>query len=79
LAAEVRDPTGAGDTFVGAMMAYLPGSACPSLADLRSAAAVGTVAASFTIADFATSALHEAGKVGIHERLNVFREMCTFS
>ena len=79
LAAEVRDPTGAGDTFVGAMMACLPASACPSLTDLRNAAALGTVAASFTIADFATSALHEAGKDGIHERLNVFREMCTFS
>ena len=35
LAAEVRDPTGAGDTFVGAMMACLPASACPSLTDLR--------------------------------------------
>ena len=79
LAADVRDPTGAGDTFVGAMMARLPRSACPSLVDLRNAAALGTVTASFTIADFATSALHDAGEKGIHERLNVFREMCNFS
>ena len=79
LAAEVRDPTGAGDTFVGAMMARLPGSPCPSLAELRDAAALGTVAASFTISDFATTALHQAGADGIWDRLNVFREMCNFS
>ena len=79
LAEEVRDPTGAGDTFVGAMMACLPGSACPSLAELRDAAALGTVAASFTISDFATTALHQAGEDGIRQRLGEFREMCNFS
>ena len=78
LAQEVRDPTGAGDTFVGAMMACLPDSSRPSLADLRKAAALGTVTASFTIADFATKALHTAGKHGIQDRLHVFGEMCRF-
>ena len=79
LAAEVRDPTGAGDTFVGAMMACLPSAAAPSLVDLRHAAALGTVTASFTIADFATKALHDAGEKGIRARLDAFREMCNFS
>ena len=65
--------------FVGAMMARLPGSPCPSLAELRDAAALGTVAASFTISDFATTALHQAGEDGIRQRLSEFRDMCTFS
>ena len=79
LAAEVRDPTGAGDTFVGAMMASLPSCPSPSLSELRNAAALGTVTASFTIADFATQALRDAGGEGIRDRLQDFRELCSFS
>jgi len=79
LAAEVRDPTGAGDTFVGAMMSCLPSASCPSLVELQNAAALGTITASFTIADFATKALLAAGEKGIRERLNLFRAMCCFS
>ena len=78
-ASEVRDPTGAGDTFAGAMMAYLQGNNSPSLADLRNAAALGTVTASFTISDFATKALHLAGANGIRQRLAAFREMCAIA
>ena len=79
LSSEVCDPTGAGDTFVGAMMASLPSQSAPSLLDLRNASALGTVTASFTIADFATKALHKAGEAGIRDRLCAFREMCAFS
>ncbi len=54
---DVRDPTGAGDTFAGALLACLGPTANPSLADLRRAALTGSVAASFCVEAFGTERL----------------------
>jgi sugar/nucleoside kinase (ribokinase family) len=49
---DVRDPTGAGDSFAGGFMGYLAGSGDLSEANLRRATVFGSVIASFTVEDF---------------------------
>jgi sugar/nucleoside kinase (ribokinase family) len=53
-ATDVKDPTGAGDSFAGALMGYLssPEADLSSFESLKTAVAYGTVVASFTVADF---------------------------
>src|SRR5918995_1278128 len=53
---EVRDPTGAGDSFAGGFLGYLDGVDAESggEAELRRAMAYGTVLASFNVEDFGT-------------------------
>src|SRR5690606_25225932 len=54
---EVKDPTGAGDSFAGGMMGYLATQKELSLAALKRAMAFGTICASVTIEDFSLRAL----------------------
>ena len=56
-ATEVRDPTGAGDSFAGGLMGYLAQVNRTDFDTLKTAVAYGTVVASFTIADFSLSGL----------------------
>jgi len=49
---DVRDPTGAGDSFAGGFMGYLASSGDLSEANLRRATVFGSVIASFTVEDF---------------------------
>ena len=53
---DVRDPTGAGDSFAGGFLGYLDGARRPSPGTerLREAMAYGTVLASFNVEDFGT-------------------------
>ena len=48
----VKDPTGAGDSFAGGMLGYLAAEGCFDIATLRRALVRGTVSASFAIEDF---------------------------
>lgn len=54
---DVRDPTGAGDTFAGGLMGYLARCGQPSLANIRMGMAHGSVLASFTVEDFSLERL----------------------
>lgn len=69
-AREVVDPTGAGDTFAAGMMGYLANhvEGTPSLKDLRTAMAYGTIVASFTIEDFSVGRLKTLTRDQIDER-----------
>ena len=49
---DVRDPTGAGDSFAGGFMGHLTSSGDLSEANLRRATVFGSVIASFTVEDF---------------------------
>jgi len=49
---DVRDPTGAGDSFAGGFMGHLASSGDLSEANLRRATVFGSVIASFTVEDF---------------------------
>ncbi len=57
---DVRDPTGAGDSFAGGFLGYLDMQGTePSDAALRRAVAYGTVLASFNVEEFGDRADRE--------------------
>ncbi len=77
-ATEVVDPTGAGDSFAGAMMGYLAAADSAETDVLRRAIAYGTVTASFTLEGFSLSRLLDIGRETIEDRLAEFGEMTAF-
>jgi len=77
-ATEVKDPTGAGDSFAGAMMGYLAQNEKTDFASLKTAVAYGTVAASFAIADFSLNGLTSITKDDIENRLESLRGLTNF-
>ena len=74
-AADVVDPTGAGDSFGGGMMGRLAATGDRSFGGIMSAMAAGTVVASFTIESFSLGRLQSLGKEELEEREKEFVEM----
>ncbi len=72
---EVTDPTGAGDTFAGAMMGALAAGGEVSEPALRRAMVAGTVVASFGVQDFSLDALRPLDRARIQGRIDDFRRM----
>jgi len=72
---EVKDPTGAGDSFAGGLMGQLARSDDMSLPGLKRALAYGTVVASMTVEGFGTSRLEAARLEDLERRVEEFREM----
>jgi sugar/nucleoside kinase (ribokinase family) len=72
----VADPTGAGDTFVGAMAGYLAAQGPPpyNTEQLRQAVVQGSILASFTCEAFSTRRLEELSPADLEERLRHFRQ-----
>ncbi|MHC4395840.1 MAG: PfkB family carbohydrate kinase [Planctomycetota bacterium] len=77
-AAEVKDPTGAGDSFAGALMGRLAQKRKTDFASLKTAVAYGTVAASFTIADFSLQGLTSINKGDIDSRFKTLQKLTQF-
>ena len=77
-AEKVVDPTGAGDSFAGAMMGYLAAEDSSGTGALRRAVAYGTVTASLTLEDFSLSRLLAATRNQIDQRMRQFEEMTSF-
>jgi sugar/nucleoside kinase (ribokinase family) len=76
---EVRDPTGAGDSFAGGFFGYLDGlEAEASEADLRRAMGYGTVLASFNVEEFGTERVSRLSRAEIDERFEALRRMTQF-
>ena len=71
----VADPTGAGDTFLGAMAGYLAAQGAPPYdpAALRQAIVQGSMLASFTCEAFSTRRLEGLSAEDLAERLELFR------
>ena len=70
---DVRDPTGAGDSFAGGFLGYLDREGATSgteAATLRRAMAYGTVLASFNVEDFGTERVAELELADVEERLD---------
>jgi sugar/nucleoside kinase (ribokinase family) len=76
--ADVVDPTGAGDSFAGAVMGYLDSDATPPPGRLRRAMAYGTVVASLTVEDFGLDRLKRTDRAEIDSRLEAYRKMTSF-
>ena len=75
---DVRDPTGAGDSFAGGFMGYLASVDRTDHAALRNAVVRGTVAASFTIEGFSLDALRQATREAVETRLQHMRNLVQF-
>ena len=80
---DVRDPTGAGDSFAGGFLGYLDGrrAAGESVLDhavLRQAMAHGSVLASFNVEDFGTERVASLTREAIDQRLRDFRRITHF-
>jgi len=74
-AAEVKDPTGAGDSFAGALMGHLAQAGKTDFESLKKAAGYGTVVASYTISDFSLKGLSSISKTDIEQRLQELRKL----
>src|ERR1700753_2304529 len=74
--ADVRDPTGAGDSFAGGFFGYLDGSDDDlDEANLRRAMGYGTVLASFNVEEFGTERVSRLQREEIDERFAALRRM----
>lgn len=74
-AADVVDPTGAGDSFGGGMMGRLAATGDHSFNGIMAAMAAGTVVASFTIESFSLARLESLAKEDLKAREEVFVKM----
>ena len=72
---EVFDPTGAGDTFLGALAGYLAslGKTDFSFDDIRQAVVKGSILASFTCEEFSTRKLQSLTHEDIATREQLFK------
>ena len=77
-ATEVRDPTGAGDSFAGGFMGALAALGQLGHPDLRMAMIVGSTIASFAVEDFSLDRFRRLTVEEIRERYAAFRELTEF-
>jgi len=76
---DVRDPTGAGDSFAGGFLGYLDGEGGElDDAALRRAMGYGTVLASFNVEEFGTERVARLTRAEIDERFEALRSMTQF-
>jgi len=75
---EVKDPTGAGDSFAGAFMGYLASTDDLSQENLRRAVVYGSVVASATVQDFSATALAKLSREEVESRFNAMRQLSQF-
>lgn len=76
---EVKDPTGAGDTFAGGMLGYLASVEEVSEPTLRRAVAYGSVMASFNVEDFSLNRLRTLTPEEIAQRYAQLHEFTHFA
>jgi sugar/nucleoside kinase (ribokinase family) len=75
---DVKDPTGAGDSFAGGFMGHLGETGDTSWAGIRRAMAYGSVVASFAVEDFSVQRLIELKRADVRQRLELLRELTSF-
>jgi sugar/nucleoside kinase (ribokinase family) len=75
---DVRDPTGAGDTFAGGFLGYLAATGNRTNEALKQAIIFGSVMASFTVEAFSLDRLRILDYKEIHERFRAFKQLTHF-
>ena len=76
---EIKDPTGAGDSFAGGFMGYLArNNAVPGETTLKHAAICGSVMASFQVEDFGLERMRRLTKNEIQNRFRAFKKLSHF-
>ncbi len=76
--AQVKDPTGAGDSFAGGLLGYLDQAKEITPQTIRQAIVHGTIVASFTIADFSIDGLRSLRRADIAHRYQEFKRFTHF-
>jgi sugar/nucleoside kinase (ribokinase family) len=71
----VRDPTGAGDSFAGGVLGYISAQGKDDPGTLRRAMVHGTIAASFAIEDFSLGRVEKLTRAEIDGRVDEFVNM----
>ncbi len=75
---DVKDPTGAGDSFAGGFIGYLAKTNDLSFENMKKAVVYGSATASFCVQAFGTDALINITQESIAERINQFRALSSF-
>lgn len=75
---DVVDPTGAGDSFAGAMIGYLAGKNSTRLSDIRKAAVYGNILGSFAVENYGPEGLLRLKKKEISKRVREYEQMIRF-
>ncbi|MGQ0810856.1 MAG: PfkB family carbohydrate kinase [Nitrospiraceae bacterium] len=75
---EVRDPTGAGDTFAGGFLGFLAATGNCSSEAIRQAIIFGSVMASFTVEAFSLDRLRVLDYKEIQDRFRAFKRLTHF-
>lgn len=75
---EVKDPTGAGDTFAGGFLGYIAQTKDISFDNLKRAVIAGSAMASFTVEEFGTERLLNLTENEIDDRMQLFVDLVNF-
>lgn len=75
---DVKDPTGAGDTFAGGFVGYLAHTRDLSFDNMKRAVIIGSAMASFTVEKFGTERLLSLTEEEIDKRIQLFVDLVDF-
>ena len=75
---DVVDPTGAGDSFAGAMIGYLASRKSTNLSEIKKAVVYGNVLGSFAVEKYGLNGLLQLKKSDISERVKLYERMIRF-
>jgi sugar/nucleoside kinase (ribokinase family) len=74
---DIRDPTGAGDAFMGGFAGYLAQRSTIDVEALKTAVIYGSAMASFVVERFGPERLYDLAPTEIYQRLDAFRDLST--
>jgi len=74
----VVDPTGAGDSFAGAMIGYLASKKSTSLSEIKKGVVYGNVLGSFAVEKYGLDGLLKIKKDDIAKRIKIYEKMIRF-
>ena len=72
------DPTGAGDSFAGAMIGYLASKRCTNLSTIKKAVVYGNVLGSFAVEKYGLDGILDLKKSQISKRVKHYEKMIRF-
>lgn len=75
---DIVDPTGAGDSFAGAMIGYLANKKSTRLDDIKKSVIYGNVMGSFAVERFGLDGLLNTNKKKIESRIHQYQKMIDF-
>ncbi|MFN0250362.1 MAG: PfkB family carbohydrate kinase [Kofleriaceae bacterium] len=76
--ADVKDPTGAGDSFAGGLMGYLAYAGDLSPSTIRTAMIMGSVMGSFAVEKFSVAGISDLSPARIQQRFDELAELAHF-